>query len=221
MVQEGWSWRWAVIAALCVVSSGCGGKSTPTAPTVAATPTPTPAPTPTPRQTSSLDAAGDFVQYTPPMARITAPAAYEFTATPLRINQPNPSSFAHTFEVWLSISNEVLANSSLGFSLVWLGNNHWSVDSYSPAGSWYHSRTQFDLPLGQTVTVRVTKHAAGIAELFINGVSMHSIEDTEPSRFLTGRVVGTATDFNFFPTGLTGSGVTTPRSQPCLFCAPR
>ncbi len=155
------------------------------------------------------------------MARITAPAAYELTATPQRINQPDPSKFAHTFEVWLSISNEVLASSSIGFSMSWLGNNHWNVGSYTPAGNWYYTRTQFDLPLGQTATLRVTKHAAGIAELFVNGVSMHSIEDKEPSRFVRARVVGTATDFTYVPVGLFDSAIASPRTLPCVFCAPR
>lgn len=116
MSQRGGSWGGAAVLLLGMISQVCGsGGSSPTAPTTAITPLPTPSPTPTPRQTESLDAPADFIQYSLPMARITAPAAYELTATPQRINLPDPSKFAHTFEVWLSISNEVLASSSIGW----------------------------------------------------------------------------------------------------------
>ena len=175
---------WAAIVAASLVSPGCGsGESAPAAPTAAATPEPTASPLPPPRLTASLDAEADLTQYSPPMARLTSPQAFEIAITPFRINPPFTSQFAHSFDVWLSLSNEVSASSSLGFAMIWLGNNRWAVSSYSPAGGWYHAPARFTLPLGQTATVRVTKHAQGIAELFVNGVSMHSIEDATPSRF--------------------------------------
>lgn len=199
----------------------CGSSTpAPTTPTVLATPAPTP--TPTPRQTVTLDAPADFVQYSSVMARVIAPQAYEFTVRPLRINLPNPSTYSHTVEIWLSKGPEVLSDSSLGFSASWLGSGRWRVDSYTPAGHWYYGQSRFELALGDTATFRITKHAAGIAEFFVNGISMESIEDgLEVARTLRARVVGTAAEISWVPVGLSSAAIAQPGPiLPCLFCSP-
>lgn len=170
----------------------------------------------------TLDAAADFVQYSSLMARIVAPQAYEFTVRPLRINPPENSQYAHAVEVWLSSGTDVQSASSLSFSAVWLGNGRWVVDSYRATAGWYNGRSRFDLALGDSATFRVTKHAAGIDEFFVNGVSMESIEDgLEVARILRARVVGAAAEISWVPTGLNSASLSRSEPLPCLFCPPR
>ena len=222
MVPGGGSRLRAFVAALGIMSQACGsGGSSPSAPTVASTPLPTPPPSPTPRQTVSLEAAADIIVPLPLMARITSPVAFEMAVTPRRINPPYPSRANHTFEIWLNPVSEDGTNPNIGFAMAWDGNDHWTIGSYSFRGNWYYTRSRFDLPLGQTATVRVTKHAQGIAELFVNGVSMHSVEDRMPSSAVWVRVVGTATDFAYVPVGLNGLAASPRTILPCLFCAVR
>jgi len=209
-------------AAMALLGQGCGSESTPTAPTVAATPTPTPVPTPAPRQTTVIDAASDFIQYSTVMARLSAPQAFELTVRPLRINVPYPSAYAHTVEVWLSLGNDLSTGNNVGFSAVWLGNGHWVVHSYTPGGGWYYGSSRFDLALGDSATFRITKHNANIAEFFVNGVSMESVDaGADTTGWVRARVVGTAAEVSWIPalssTAVSGTG-TGP--FPCIFCSP-
>lgn len=213
-----------VALVIAVGSWGCGsGSDRVTTPTAAVVPTPTPLPTPTPRQTTTIDAEADFLQYSPLMARLVAPQSFEFTVRPLRINLPYPSSFSHTVEVWFSPTTTVSALNSIGFSATWLGNGRWTVDSYTPSGGWYYGRSRFGLALGDTATFRITKHNAGVSEFFVNGVSLEAIDwGTEVAGYVRTRVVGSAAEISWVPTGgLSGSSLS-PLEAPaaCLFCPP-
>jgi hypothetical protein len=215
----------ALLVAWSAFSPACGsGGSGPSATPVVSVPTPTPAPTPSPRQTVVIDAAADFIQYSPVLTRLVAPQAYEFTVRPLRVNLPYPSNFAHTLEVWLAAGTDVVSGSSVGFSASWLGEGRWIVDSYTPSGRWYYGRSRFDLALGESATFRVTKHTANAAEFFVNGISMESVtEGTDVSAWVRARVVGMAAEISWVPTGLASSAVseTDAAPLPCLFCLPR
>jgi hypothetical protein len=214
-----------VAAALAGLLTGCGSESSgpSSVPAPVAAPTATPAPTPTPRQTAVIDAAPDFIEYSPILARLSAPQAFEFTVRPLQINVPYPSRFAHTVDVWLSLGNDLSAGSSVGFAAMWLGNDHWIVASYTPSGGWYYGRSRFDLAMGQSATFRITKHNANIAEFFVNGVSMESVNaGADTTGWVRARVVGTAAEISWVPalssTAVGGAGA---GPFPCLFCAPR
>src|SRR5262245_58679049 len=117
-----------LVGVLAACGSG-GSRSGLASPTIVQ-PTPTPTPTPTPRQTVTVDAPGALLHFSPVMPRIVAPQAYEFTIRPLAINPPYPGEFLNTVDIWLSTGSEVLAASSIGFSIAWDGNNHWEVNSY-------------------------------------------------------------------------------------------
>jgi hypothetical protein len=171
-----------------------------------------------------IEAAADFIQYSPILARVVAPQAYEFTVRPLHVNLPYPSSFAHTVEVWLTPVTDVTATSSIGFSASWLGNGRWRVDSYTPGGRWYYGRSRFSLALGESATFRITKHTANIAEFFVNGVSMESVDEgLDVSGWVRARVVGMAAEISWVPAGLASSGASSLETAPlpCLFCLPR
>lgn len=210
-----------LFSSCALAAPGCGSSTRSESPTAVSTPTPAPVPTPTPRLTISLDAPADTVQYSPLLARLVVPQAYEFTVTPLRVNEPYPAGFAHTIDVWLSLSSPVLAESSVGFAMAWLGGGRWTIDWYNPPDNWFYKRNQFDMPLGQPATIRITKHSGGIAELFVNGVSVHAIEASDALRYVRARVLGVAADITFIPAGI--EGATIPSGEPqtrCLFCPP-
>ena len=217
-----WTRRGTTIGLLgWLAACGSGGSSsTPSGASVL--PTATPAPTPTPRQTATIDAEADFIQYSPIMARVVAPQAFEFTARPLRVNLPYPSSYSHTFEVWLSPGTTVTSASSIGFSATWLGNGRWIVDSFTPSGGWYYGRNRFNLALGDTATFRLTKHNAGVSEFFVNGASLEAIDwGTEVAGYVRTRVVGMAAEVAWIPVGLSGNALSPPEGPlPCLFCPP-
>jgi hypothetical protein len=170
-----------------------------------------------------IDAPADFVQYSPVLARLIAPQAYEFTVRPLRVNLPYPSEFAHTVDVWLSPGTDVLATSSVGFAASWLGNGRWVVHSYKPSSRWYYGRSRFDLALGESVTFRITKHTANIAEFFVNGVSMEAVDEgMDVSAWVRARVLGMAAEISWVPMGLTSvASSAETRPSPCLFCPPQ
>jgi hypothetical protein len=185
---------------------------------VSSTPTPPPAPTPTPRQTAVVDAPADSIQYSAVLARIVAPEAYEFTVRPMSINPPYPSTFAHTVDVWLSPGTDVLADSAVGFAASWLGNGRWAVSSYTPGGRWYYGRSRFELRLGDVAVFRITKHSANIAEFFVNGISMESVDaGMDVSGWVRARVVGMAAEISWVPKGFASSAAT-PRETPPLLC---
>ncbi len=214
----------AVGIPLWTCGSGNSGPSPAPAGSSLPTPTPAPTPTPTPRQTTVIDAPADSVQYSPVLARVVAPQAYEFTVRPLRVNLPYPSEYAHTVEVWLTPVTDVSATSSIAFSASWLGNDRWSVDSYTPSGRWYYGRNRFSLALGESVTFRITKHTANIAEFFVNGVSMESVDEgMDVSGWVRARVVGMAAEISWVPVGLASSSAGSPDTAPlpCVFCLPR
>lgn len=214
----------AVGMPLWACGSGNSGPSPAPAGSSLPTPTPAPTPTPTPRQTTLIDAPADSVQYSPVLARVVAPQAYEFTVRPLHVNLPYPSDYAHTVDVWLTPVTDVSATSSIAFSASWLGNGRWSVNSYTPSGRWYYGRNRFSLALGESVTFRITKHTANIAEFFVNGVSMESVDEgMDVSGWVRARVVGMAAEISWVPVGLAASsaGSADAAPLPCLFCLPR
>lgn len=152
-----------------------------------------------------------------------SPQGFDLGITPQRINEPYPSSFSHTVEVWLwdiRATSENFTSMGVAFTIGWEGNNRWRVDSFTPETGWYYTRSRIDLPLGQPMAVRVVKHAAGIAELFVNGVSLHSIQDAEITRMVRVRVVGTAADFSFIPVGLSSQSIYPEAHGLCGFCRP-
>lgn len=220
----GWT---RVVAAITVgghiLACGSGNSGPSPAPAVSSQPVPTPAPTPTPRQTTVIDAPADTIQYSPVLARVIAPQAYEFTVRPLRVNLPYPSDYAHTVEVWLTPVTDITATSSIAFSASWLGNDRWSVNSYTPGGRWYYGRSRFSLALGESVTFRITKHTANIAEFFVNGVSMESVDEgMDVSGWVRARVVGMAAEISWVPVGLASSSAGSPDTAPlpCVLCLP-
>lgn len=210
---------WAFVLPACG-SGGSGPSSTPAVSTPP--PTPAPTPTPTPRQTVVIDAPADSVQYSPVLARLVAPQAYEFTVRPLRVNLPYPSDYAHTVDVWLTPGTDV-TSPGVGFAATWLGGGRWVVYSFKPSSRWYYGRNRFDLALGESATFRITKHNANIAEFFVNGVSMETVDEgMDVSGWVRARVLGMAAEITWIPAGLASSaaGSTETAPLPCLFCVP-
>lgn len=154
----------------------------------------------------------------PYLARIVAPQAYEFKVRPLRVNQPFPSVYAHTLDVWFTDSS-----GNVGFAAAWRGNGHWEVYSYTPRTGWYYGRNGFDLALGDVATFRITKHNANVTEFFVNGVSMESIDDgIDVAGRVYSRVLGMAADISWVPLPTSGSANQTEAGGlPCLLCPER
>lgn len=214
--------RFAFYAVVCalVAAVGCGGSSRPSTPspvTTALAPTPTPTPTPTPPVTFRLDAAADVSQFSRILATLTVGQTYEFDFTPLWVNFASNNRFAYTFEFWLDSA----ASNGTGVGIEWLNTTSWHIFYFEPGPGFQDTSRRINLPLVQKRRVRVSRGRDGVAEFFLDDLSLIRLNDPGPSKALTARVVGTGAEYTYIPNDVRSTATLDPRGNTCLFCQPQ
>jgi hypothetical protein len=129
--------------------------------------------------------------------------SFEITFKAVSLDVVPMEAFLHAVEFWITTateSNSVQAepsNLALGFGTT--GGTEWSMHYWVFGVGYIHTRERSEFALGQPRIVRMTRRSDGIAEFFLDGVSVLTVEDFAIPAFVRARVVGCAAEFSYLP----------------------
>ena len=180
---------------------GCGGSSSPTAPSpTAAVATPTPAGAA--RTTMSLNAAADQQAYSSSLTQLAPTQSFSVDFKLDRINTNPAAQFRYAIEFWFTKTADPTAadpaTDGLVLSLFQANGSTWNV-WVRPPGDDYRSTGQAQVVVGTSKTLRVLRGADGSIGLFLDGVSVLGVPMYREPAYVFARVVGTGATFTFVP----------------------
>ena len=188
--------------------SGCGGSSSPTGPSTAATPAPTPAGPA--RTTVSLNAAADQTAYSGSLTWLGPAQSFSVDFKLDKINSSPTAQFKYAIEFWLTKTADATAadpvTDGVVLSLFQAQDNTWNVWVRSPGDTSYRSSgNQMQLTVGASKTLRVVRAADGNIAFTIDGVPPVALAMYKENAFVFARVVGTAATFTYVQGATTAS----------------
>jgi len=187
---------------------GCGGSSSPTAPSPTAVATPTPAGPP--RTTVSLNAAADQTAYSGSLTWLGPAQSFSVDFKLDKINATPTAQFKYAIEFWLTKTADATAadpsTDGVVLSLFQALDNTWNVWVRTPGDTAYRSSgSQVQIAVGASKTLRVVRASDGNIAFNLDGVSPIALPMYKEPAFIFARVVGTAATFTYVQGATTAS----------------